>query len=325
VDCLTSDTVWSLGETPRRLLILGGGPIGCELAQCFARLGSQVTLVEMQPRLLFKEDPDASQAITDRFVREGIRVLTGHAAKRFETAGGIRAVVCTHGDGELRIEFDRALCAIGRRPYTEGLGLESLGIELTANGGVDIDEYARTRIPSIFACGDVTGQYQFTHTAAHTAWYATVNALFGGLRRFRIDQRVIPWCTFTDPEVARVGLNETEARSRGIAHEVSVYGIGELDRALTDEAACGFVKVLTEPGKDRILGVTIVAEHAGEMIAEYVLAMKHSVGLNRILRTVHVYPTFAEANKYAAGQWKKAHAPQRLLRLVERFHAWKRA
>jgi pyruvate/2-oxoglutarate dehydrogenase complex dihydrolipoamide dehydrogenase (E3) component len=325
VDCLTSDTVWDLQELPRRLLILGGGPIGCELAQCFARLGSAVTLVEMQPRLLFKEEVEASELIAERFAQEGIRVLTSHTAKRFVNEDQSPALVCTHGGEEVRVEFDRVLCALGRKPRTEGLGLEALGIGLTPGGAVEVDHHSRTRIPTIFACGDVTGGYQFTHTAAHSAWYATVNALFGSLRRFRIDTRVIPWCTFTDPEVARVGLSEAEAVEQEIRHEVTVYRLEELDRAITDEAAIGFVKVLTAPGKDRILGVTIVAEHAGELIAEYVLAMKHGIGLNRILGTIHVYPTFAEANKYAAGQWKKAHAPQRLLRLVERFHAWKRA
>ncbi len=323
--CLTSETVWDMQELPRRMLVLGGGPVGCELAQCFARLGSQVTLVEMQSRVLFREDPEVSSLITERFVQEGIRVLTNHAAKRVVRRDGAAAVVCTHEGEEVRIECDQVLCALGRKPRTENLGLEALGIGLTRTGAVEVDDYGRTRIPTIFACGDVTGGLQFTHTAAHAAWYATVNALFGSLCRFRIDTRAIAWCTFTDPEVARAGLSETEAIERGIAHEITRYHLDELDRALTDEAAVGFVKVITVPGKDRILGVTIVAEHAGELIAEYVLAMKHDIGLNRILGTMHVYPTFAEANKYAAGQWRKAHAPKRLLHLVERFHAWKRA
>ena len=324
VDCLTSDSVWDLRDLPRRLLVLGGGPIGCELAQCFARLGSQVTQVEMQPRLLAREDPEVSTLIAGRFEAEGIRVLTGHAAKRFIAAPAGHVLVCSHGEQEVRIEFDRVLCAVGRTPYTEGLGLEALGIGSKGSGAVEVDEYARTAIPTIYACGDVAGPYQFTHTAAHSAWYASVNALFGAVRRFRLDYRVIPWCTFTEPEVARVGLSETEAGAQGIAHEVSVYPLEELDRAIADEAACGFVKVLTAPGKDRILGATIVAAHAGELIAEYVAAMKHGIGLNRILGTIHVYPTFAEANKYAAGSWKKSHAPQGLLRLAERYHAWMR-
>jgi pyruvate/2-oxoglutarate dehydrogenase complex dihydrolipoamide dehydrogenase (E3) component/uncharacterized membrane protein YdjX (TVP38/TMEM64 family) len=324
IDCLTSDTVWDLDQLPRRLLVLGGGPIGCELAQCFARLGSQVTQVEMQARLLGREDADVSRLIAERFEQEGVRVLTGHAAKRFVTENGTRVLVCAHDEQEVRIEFDRVLCAVGRAPCTEGLGLEALGIGLSRSGAVEVDEYAQTRIPGIYACGDVAGPYQFTHTAAHTAWYATVNALFGAVRRFKVDYRVIPWCTFTEPEVARVGLSETEAAEQGIAHEVTVYPLADLDRAITDEAACGFVKVLTVPGKDRILGVTIVGQHAGEQLAEYVAAMKHGIGLDRILATIHVYPTFAEANKYAAGNWKKAHAPQRLLRFAERFHAWMR-
>jgi pyruvate/2-oxoglutarate dehydrogenase complex dihydrolipoamide dehydrogenase (E3) component len=295
------------------------------MAQCFARLGSEVTVIEMQPRLLFREDPEVSRLIGERFAAEGIRVLTGHRAKQFVVDGSCCALICARGEDEVRLEFDRVLCAVGRVPRTEGLGLEALGVQITPNGAVDIDDYGRTRIPTIYACGDVTGRLQFTHVAAHTAWYATVNALFGALRRFRIDDRAIPWCTFTDPEVARVGLSETEANDQGIAHEVTVYGLADLDRAIADEAGVGFVKVLTVPGKDRILGVTIVSEHAGELIAEYVLAMQHGIGLNGILRTIHVYPTFAEANKNAAGQWRRAHAPERLLRLVERFHAWMRA
>ncbi len=325
VDCLTSENLWELQVLPRRLLVLGGGPIGCEMAQCFARLGSEVTVIEMQPRLLFREDPEVSRLIGERFAAEGIRVLTGHRAKQFVVDGSCCALICARGEDEVRLEFDRVLCAVGRVPRTEGLGLEALGVQITPNGAVDIDDYGRTRIPTIYACGDVTGRLQFTHVAAHTAWYATVNALFGALRRFRIDDRAIPWCTFTDPEVARVGLSETEANDQGIAHEVTVYGLADLDRAIADEAGVGFVKVLTVPGKDRILGVTIVSEHAGELIAEYVLAMQHGIGLNGILRTIHVYPTFAEANKNAAGQWRRAHAPERLLRLVERFHAWMRA
>jgi pyruvate/2-oxoglutarate dehydrogenase complex dihydrolipoamide dehydrogenase (E3) component/uncharacterized membrane protein YdjX (TVP38/TMEM64 family) len=325
IDCLTSDTVWELTELPRRLLVLGGGPIGCELAQCFARLGAEVTQVEMQPRLLVREDPDVSALLAECFAAEGIRVLTNHRARRFVTDAEGTALLCSDGEREIRVGFDRVLCATGRAPHTAGLGLEALGIGLNRSGAIEVDEYARTRIPTIYACGDVAGPYQFTHTAAHGAWYATVNALFGAVRRFRVDYRVIPWCTFTEPEVARVGLNETEAAAQGIACEATTYPLHELDRAITDEAATGFVKVLTEPGRDRILGATIVGAHAGELITEYVTSMRHGTGLERVLGTIHVYPTFAEANKYAAGYWKKAHAPQRLLRWAERYHAWMRA
>ncbi len=317
---LTSDNLWDLRELPRRLVVLGGGPIGCELAQAFARFGSQVTQVEMLPRLLAREDPEASALIEARFREEGIDVRVGHRAVRFEG----KTLVCESAGRESRIEFDELLCAVGRAANVTGYGLEELGLPLTPARTLQTNEYLQCLYPNIYACGDVAGPYQFTHTAAHQAWYASVNALFGRFRRFRADYSVIPWATFTDPEVARVGLSEAEAKERGIACEVTRYDLAELDRAIADEAARGFVKVLTVPGKDRILGATIAGEHAGEMIAEFVAAMKHGIGLDKVLGTIHVYPTLAEANKYAAGAWKKAHAPQGLLRKVERFHAWMR-
>ena len=316
----TSDNVWELRELPRRLVVLGGGPIGSELTQAFTRFGSKVSQVEMLPRLLAREDPEVSEMVRRRFVEEGVDVLTGHRAKAIE--GNV--LVCEGAAGEVRIEFDALLCAVGRIPNTDGYGLEELGIPLTKARTVETNEYLQTLYPNIFACGDVAGPYQFTHTAAHQAWYASVNALFGRFKRFRADYSVIPWATFTDPEVARVGLNETEAQERGIAYEATTYGIDDLDRAIADEEARGFVKVLTVPGKDRILGATIVGERAGELIVEFIAAMRHGIGLNRILGTIHIYPTFAEANKYAAGAWKKAHAPQGVLRGLEKFHAWMR-
>jgi pyruvate/2-oxoglutarate dehydrogenase complex dihydrolipoamide dehydrogenase (E3) component/uncharacterized membrane protein YdjX (TVP38/TMEM64 family) len=321
VEVLTSDNVWQLRELPRRLVVLGGGPIGCELAQALARFGSQVTQVEMLPRLLAREDPEVSELVRRQFAEEGIDVLAGHKAVRFE---GNTLVVENQEGQHRRIEFDALLCAVGRVPNTEGYGLEELGIPLTKARTVETNEYLQTLFPNIYACGDVAGPYQFTHTASHQAWYAAVNALFGGVRRFRADYAVIPWATFTEPEVARVGLNETEARAQDIPYEVTTYGIEDLDRAIADEAARGLVKVLTVPGKDRILGATIAGERAGELIVEFIAAMKHGIGLNKILGTIHVYPTWAEANKYAAGAWKKARAPERLLRQVERFHAWMR-
>ena len=324
MDCLTSDTVWGLRKLPARLLVLGGGPIGSELAQAFARLGSRVTQVEMLPRILMREDPEISGMVTRKFAAEGVDVRVSHRAKEFRAENGRKLLICDHQGREVLIEFDEVLCAVGRVANTKGYGLEDLGIPTTRTGTIETNEYLQTLYPNIFACGDVAGPFQFTHTAAHQAWYAAVNALFGSLRRFRADYSVIPWATFTDPEVARVGLNETEAKNQGIAYEVSTYGIDELDRAITDEAAHGIVKVLTAPGKDRILGATIAGEHAGDLIAEFVTAMRHGLGLNKILGTIHIYPTLAEANKYAAGVWKKAHAPQGLLRLVARFHAWTR-
>jgi dihydrolipoamide dehydrogenase len=321
---LTSDTVWGLRELPRRLVVLGGGPIGCELAQCFARFGSQVTQVEMLPRILYREDPEISAMVAERFRAEGVRLLTGHKASAFKTENGEKVLVAEQDGKDVSIAFDQLLVAVGRVANTEGCGLEELGIPVTRARTVETDEYLRTIYPNIYACGDVAGPYQFTHTAAHQAWYASVNALFGRFRKFRVDYSAIPWATFTDPEVARVGLNETEAREKNIAYEVTTYGIDDLDRAIADGEAHGVVKVLTVPGKDRVLGVTIVGEHAGDLIVEYISAMRHGIGLNRILGTIHIYPTMAEANKYAAGAWRRAHAPQLLLKLVEKYHAWMR-
>ncbi|MGE0876196.1 MAG: FAD-dependent oxidoreductase [Burkholderiales bacterium] len=324
VGCLTSDTVWNLRTLPARLVVLGGGPIGSELAQAFARLGSKVTQVEMLPRLLVREDPEISDMVMARFRAEGIDVRVNHKAKRFIVVDGRKTLVCEHAGSDVSIEFDEVLCAVGRVANTSGYGLEELGIPLTRSRTIETNEFLQTKYPNIYACGDVAGPYQFTHVAAHQAWYASVNALFGAFRRFRADYSVIPWATFTDPEVARVGLNETEAKERNIPYEVSVYGMDDLDRAIADGDAHGLVKVLTVPGKDRILGATIAGEHAGDLIAEFVTAMRHGLGLNKILGTIHIYPTLAEANKYAAGVWKKSHAPQGLLRRVERFHAWMR-
>jgi dihydrolipoamide dehydrogenase len=325
IDYLTSENLWQLRELPERLVVLGGGPIGCELAQAFARFGSRVTQVEMLPRILIREDPEVSELMTARFREEGIDVRVNHRATGFRVDDGRKALIAEHEGEEVRVEFDALLVAVGRVANTADYGLEEMGIPLTKSRTLEVDEHLQTRIPTIYACGDVIGPYQFTHMAAHQAWYASVNALFGSfLKRFRVDYSVVPWATFTDPEVARVGLNEEEARGQGIEYETTVYAIDELDRAITDEDAQGFVKVLTVPGKDRILGVTIVAEHAGDIIAEYVAAMKNKVGLNKILGTVHIYPTLAEANKYAAGEWKRAHVPGTLLGWVERYHRWRR-
>ncbi len=320
----TSDTIWDLRELPRRLVVLGGGPIGSELTQAFQRLGAQVTQVEMLPRLLIREDPEIAAMVEQRFRAEGVDVRTGHKAKEFRVEDGRKVLICEHQGKDLAIEFDALLVAVGRVANTAGYGLEDLGIPVTKARTVETNEFLQTIYPNIYAAGDVAGPYQFTHTGAHQAWFATVNALFGSVKKFRADYSVIPWATFTDPEVARVGLNETEAKERNIPHEVTVYGIDDLDRAIADEEAHGVVKVLTVPGKDRILGVTIAGEHAGDLIAEYVAAMKHGIGLNKILGTIHIYPTLAEANKFAAGVWKRAHAPQKLLGYVERFHAWMR-
>ena len=323
---LTSDTLWehleTLGSIPRRIVVLGGGPIGTELSQAMARLGAEVTQVEQGPRILPREDEDVSDAAKAGLMASGVTVLTGHRALEIERTGeGCRVIVEAAGQ-RTELGCDALIVAVGRKARLSGYGLEDLGI--TTDGTIVTDSYLATVFPNIFAAGDVAGPYQFTHVAAHQAWYASVNALFGQFRKFKADYRVIPATTFIDPEVSRVGLNEREAREKGIAFETTIYPLHDLDRAIAESATTGFVKVLTQPGKDRILGVTIVGQHSGELLAEYVLAMKHGLGLNKILGTIHTYPTMAEANKYAAGEWKRSHAPQGLLKLVERYHAWRR-
>ena len=325
VGYLTSDNVWDLREQPERLLVLGGGPIGCELAQSFSRLGCKVTQIEMLPRIMIREDEEVSAMVATRFRNEGIDLRTQHEAKRFIIENSENILICedlADGNKEVRIIFDQILVAVGRAANLQGYGLEELDIPVSRT--IETNEYLQTNYPNIYAAGDVTGPYQFTHTAAHQAWYAAVNALFAPFKKFRVDYSVIPWATFVEPEVARVGLNEIEALDQGIPYEVSKYEIDDLDRAIADEEAHGMIKVLTVPNKDIILGVTIVGEHAGDVIAEYVMAMKHNIGLNKILNTIHIYPTMAEANKYVAGNWKRAHTPEKILRWVERFHTKRR-
>ncbi len=326
VDYLTTDNLWEIREQPEKLVVLGGGPIGSEMTQCFARLGTRVTQVEKAPCILSREDDEISDAVCKRFIAEGVDVRKNATGKEVVVEGGKQYLVIETKDGQTeRVEFDRLLLALGRAANSKGFGLEEIGVKTTQRGTIEVDEYLRTTThDNIFACGDVAGPYQFTHTAAHQAWYCAVNALFSPLKKFKVDYRVIPWCTFTDPEVARVGVNEKEAKQQGIDYEVTRYGIDDLDRAIADSEDHGVVKVLTQRGKDRILGVTILGYHAGDLIAEYVSAMKHGLGLNDILSTIHIYPTMAEANKFAAGEWKKAHAPQGVLNFLQKVHAWRR-
>lgn len=323
---LTSDTLWETladyEDAPERLVILGGGPIGCELSQSFARLGSQVVQIQRGVKIMVREDEEVSAFAKKSLERDGVSVLTGHSALRCVQDDKGKALIVEHEGKEKRIDYDVLICAVGRSARLEGYGLEKLGIKTERT--VVTNEYLETIYPNIYAAGDVAGPYQFTHTAAHQAWYASVNSLFGEWKKFKADYSVIPWTTFIDPEVARVGLNEQEATEKGISYEVTRFGIDDLDRAIADGAAHGFVKVLTVPGKDKILGVTIVGEHGGDLLSEFVLAMKHGLGLNKILGTIHTYPTLSEANKYAAGEWKRAHAPEKLLSWVEKYHSWKR-
>ena len=328
---LTSDTLWEKlryeNKPPQRLVILGGGPIGCELAQSFARLGSQVTQVEMLDRLMIREDLEVSQFVKEALQHDGVKVLTDHTAlscgvTKLEDNEDKWLEVAHQGQNR-RINFDQIIVAVGRAPRLKGFGLEALGI--STDKVVQTNDYLATLFPNIYAAGDVAGPYQFTHAAAHQAWYACVNALFGQFKRFKVDYRVMPWATFVDPEVARVGLNEQEAIQQGIPYQVTRYGIDDLDRAICDGAAEGFVKVLTVPEKDKILGVTIVGAHAAELIAEFVIAMKYNLGLNKVLGTIHIYPTMAEANKYVAGDWKRNQVNPKLLLWLKRYHTWRRS
>ena len=323
---VTSDTLWTkfaeLEDAPKRLIVLGGGPIGCELAQAFSRLGSDVTQVERAPRLMGREDADVAEYAESVLRESGVNVLTSHDALRFEQQDGEKVLVVAKEGVESTIVYDEVIVAVGRKARLHGFGLEDLGVQFDRT--IETDEYLQTLMPNIFAAGDVVGPYQFTHVAAHQAWYAAVNALFGTFKKFKVDYRVIPWTTFIDPEVARVGINERDAAEQDIDVEVTRYDFAELDRAVAESARKGFIKVLTPPGKDKILGVTIVSEHAGDLLAEFVIAMKHDLGLNKILGTIHAYPTWAEGAKYAAGNWKRANAPEKLLSYVEKFHTWRR-
>jgi pyruvate/2-oxoglutarate dehydrogenase complex dihydrolipoamide dehydrogenase (E3) component/uncharacterized membrane protein YdjX (TVP38/TMEM64 family) len=324
LDYLTSDTLWELREAPARMLVLGGGPIGCELAQAFSRLGISVALVTHAGNILPREDEEVRSTVSEAFERGGVSVHTGYEATGFSVGPQGQRGEFKTASGEQVLEFDRLLVAVGRTANTEGLGLEQLGIECTAAGTIEVDDYLRTAVPTIYACGDIVGPYQFTHMASHQAWYAAVNTLFGRFRRFKVDYSVVPWATFTDPEVARVGLNEADARRRDIPYEVTRYDIDDLDRAIADGEAHGFIKVLTVPGKDRILGATIVGYHAAELITEFVMAMKHGIGLNKILGTIHIYPTLSESNKFLAGEWRKARKPEKVLDWLGKYHTWGR-
>ncbi|HIF9513470.1 TPA: dihydrolipoyl dehydrogenase [Photobacterium damselae] len=330
VNYLTSDTVWSLQEQPQKLLVLGGGPIGCELAQSFARLGTKVTLVEMAPQLLIREDSDAAKLVQDSLIADGVEIKLEHKAMRFESiidANGKtmgKVYLDFHNEQQVTVEFDVVLLALGRVANVQGFGLEELGITTTARGTVEVNDYLQTQYPNIYAVGDVVGPYQLTHAASHQAWYAAVNGLFGQFKRFKADYSVMPAATYTSPEVARVGLNEKEATAQGIEFDVVTYGIDDLDRAITDGEDHGFIKVITPKGKDTILGATIVGTNAGDLLAEFTLAMRHNLGLNKILATVHPYPTMSEAVKYTAGVWKRNNAPEKLLEWVAKYHRWMR-
>jgi pyruvate/2-oxoglutarate dehydrogenase complex dihydrolipoamide dehydrogenase (E3) component len=322
---LTSENLWEIRELPKRLICLGGGPIGSELTQAFARLGSEVTQIERNSRLMPREDEDVSTFIEKKFIAEGVNVLTNHSANKVEVVDGEKILHCEFEGKTVKLPFDELIIAVGRKANVTGFGLEELGVELNANHTVQTNPFLATNYPNIFAVGDVTGPYQFTHTASHMAWYAAVNALFGKFKKFKIDYSVVPWATFTDPEVAKVGLNETEAKQQNIPYEVTLFELDDLDRNIADGAEEGWIKVLTEPNKDKILGVSMVGIHAGDLIHEYIIAMRQGIGLNKILGTIHIYPTLSEANKMVAGKWKQNHKPsEKVMQWLAKFHNWMR-
>ncbi|UJF17051.1 dihydrolipoyl dehydrogenase [Vibrio sp. SS-MA-C1-2] len=321
---VTSDTIWDLEVFPKKLLVLGGGPIGSEISQSFARLGAQVTLVDRGDQLLNREDSDAATVVLQHLLDDNVNVLLNHNVVEFEQAEGKQRARLVHVESKepTEVEFDYVMIALGRAANTTGFGLEELGIELNSNGTIATNTYLQTKYPNIYAVGDVAGPFQLTHAASHQAWYAAVNALFGSLKKFKTDYSVLPAVTYTSPELARVGINEKEAKEQQIPYEVTLYSLDDLDRAIAEDETAGFVKILTVPNSDKILGVTIVGHLAGELLAEYTLAMRHNLGLNKILETIHPYPTMSEANKYAAGVWKRNHAPEKVLAWVKRFHQW---
>ncbi|MEX0963252.1 MAG: FAD-dependent oxidoreductase [Pseudohongiellaceae bacterium] len=324
VDYLTSDTVWSLKQLPKRLLVIGGGPIGCELSQAFSNLGSQVTQVDLSDRIMAREDEDVSEIVTKAFESQGIKLLTGHKLIKFGNDEDGDYMEADHDGVVVRVRFDKVLLAMGRKANVEGFGLEDLDVALTEQGTIQVNEFLQTSLPNIFACGDVAGPYQFTHMASFQAWFASLNAMLGGIWRSRINYNVVPWATFTDPEVARVGLNEQEAKEKNIPYELTRYEMDHHDRSLADGEAHGFIKVLTVPGKDKILGVTIVGHHAGELIGEFVFAMTHGMGLKKISAVTHIYPTLLEANKFAANAWRNERLPQKYFPYLEKFFSWRR-
>ena len=319
---LTSENLWQLQELPSKMIVLGGGPVGCEMAQSFSRLGSKVTQVEMNDRIMSYEDLEVSVHIEKKFQEEGITLLTKHIAKEIKVEGSKKVLVLDFQGKEVKIEFDEILFAIGRKANIQGFGVEELGITIRENKTIDANEFMQTNFPNIYVCGDVTGPFQLTHTASHQAWYCAVNALFGKLKKFKVDYSVIPWATYCDPEVATVGLNEQRAKELNIPYELTTYGIDDLDRAIADSEDHGLVRVLTEPGTDKILGATIVSNHASDILVEFITAMKYGLGLNKILGTIHIYPTMGEANKYLAGNWKKKQTSEKVFQWLKRFHSW---
>lgn len=320
---LTSETFWDLKQLPNKMIVIGGGPIGCEISQALSKIGVEILLVERSSRLLSAETKEVSDLVFDQMQQDGVKILLNSEIESFLTANSCK--VLESGKVEIYENFDAVFFAIGRKPRVENLGLEELGIPIAKNGTIEHNEYLQTKYRNIYVCGDVAGPIQLTHVAGHQAWYAAVNALFSNFKSFKEDLSVIPRCTFTYPEVASVGLSEQELEKKNYDFEITHYPLTTFDRAVCDQATNGFVRLLTKKNSDQILGVTIVSPRAGEMIAEFALAMRWKLGLKKILSTVHAYPTWSDANKMAALAWQKKHVPPKLVALSEKFHDWKRS
>jgi len=319
---LTNETVFSLTERPRRLAVIGGGPIGCELAQAFRRLGSEVTLFHNASHILNREDADAAEMIQQSFLRDGIRLVLNCETKRVETKNGEKVIHITCGGKADTVVVDEILAGAGRTPNVEGLNLERAGVQYDKKQGVKVNDRLQTSNPAIYAAGDICLGYKFTHMADATARIVIQNALFGG--RKRLSTLTVPWCTYTDPEIAHVGIYEQDAGEKGIEVETYIRPFGEVDRAVIDGEEEGFVKVHVKKGTDRILGATIVARHAGEMISEVTLAISGNLGLRVLSNVIHPYPTQAEAIKQVADAYNRTRLSPFIKGLFTRWLAWKR-
>jgi pyruvate/2-oxoglutarate dehydrogenase complex dihydrolipoamide dehydrogenase (E3) component len=319
---LTNETIFSLTALPGRLVVIGGGPLGCELAQAFSRFGSQVTLLEAEPTILPREDGDAAQIVKKALVCDGIEIIENCHIRSAQAANSEKIIKLEGTGGSREIAFDEMLVAAGRTPAVDGLGLEAAGVGYDRRTGVKVDDHLRTSNRRIFAAGDVCSAYKFTHVADAMARIVVRNALFYG--RERAGALTIPWCTYTDPEIAHVGLNEYETRRRGMAVQTFVQPLREVDRAVLDGEAEGFLKVQVRQGSDRIVGATLVARHAGEMISELTLAIAGGIGLTTIARTIHPYPTQVEAIRKIADAYNRARLTPRVNWLLRKWFAWRR-
>lgn len=323
---LTNESVFNLTELPKRLAVIGGGPIGCELAQAFALLGSQVTLIHNKAQLLDREDPDAAAMVQEEMMRDGVQLRLNANLKQITHDGPVRRLHVEADSGMDSIEVDQILVGAGRTPHVEGLNLEGVGVRFDSRHGVEVDDHLQTAHPNIFAAGDVCMRWKFTHAADFAARIVIQNALFSvaGMGRKKLGSLTMPWCTFTDPEIAHVGLYEQEANERGIAVDTWTQSFEHVDRAIAEGETNGLVKIHTEKGTDKIVGATIVARHAGEMISEISTAMAGGVGLGKLANVIHPYPTQADAIRKCGDQFNKTRLTPTVKKLMATWLSWRR-